>query len=287
MIARLAVAAIALSFVPAASFAQSLDGRLKKFKDTKTVTIAYRTDATPFSFIEKDAKEPAGYSIDLCKRVVSSIEQQIATPGLQVKWVPVTSQTRMDAVVKGEADMECGSTTVTISRMKTVDFSNYIFIDGTGLVTRTEFNARSLADLGGKKIGVIAGTTNEKALSAALKQRVVNATVVPVKSREEAVKKLDAREIDAFASDQLLLLGLATQVKEPKAYQMLDETLSFEPYAITLPRGDSSLRIAVNSALAQIYRGDAVVEIYGKWFGRVGKPTPLLRAAYLLNAIPE
>ena len=286
MLARFTLAAAILALIPAVSGAQALDGRLKKIKDSKSIAIAYRADAMPFSFAEQ-GKEPAGYSIDLCKRVVSSIEQQVGVSPIQVKWVPVTTQTRFDAIAKGEADMECGSSTVTLGRAKTVDFSNYTFIDGTGIVVRTETNARSLADLGGKKIGAISGTTNEKALAAALKARVVNATVVPVKSREDAVKKLDAKEIDAFVSDTLLLIGLAGQVKDAKTLQLLDETLSFEPYAIVLPRNDSGLRNAVNAGLAQVYRGDAVVEIYGKWFSRVGKPTPLLRAVYLLGSIPE
>lgn len=154
-------------------------------------------------------------------------------------------------------------------------------------MARSDFDGRSLADLAGKKIGVVGGTTNEKALAAALKERVVAASVVTLKTREEAVTKLDAREIDAFASDTLLLLGLAGQVKDPKGLALLDESLSFEPYAIALPRGDAALRLAVNSALAQIYRGEAIAEIYGKWFGRLGKPTSLLRAVYMLGAIPE
>jgi ABC-type amino acid transport substrate-binding protein len=286
LLARYALIAIAMAVFPAVSFAQALDGRLKKIKDSKSIAIAYRSDAAPFSFIDQ-GKEPVGYSIDLCKRVVSSIEQQIGAAGLQVKWVPVTTQTRFEAIAKGEADMECGSSTVTLTRMKTVDFSNYIFIDGTGLIVRSELNARSLTDLGGKKIGVVGGTTNEKALAAALKERVVTANVVALKSRDEAAKQLDAKEIDAFASDTLLLLGLAMQVKDPKSLALLDETLSFEPYAITLPRNDSGLRAAVNTGLAQVYRGDAVVELYGKWFGRLGKPTPALRAVYMLGAVPE
>jgi ABC-type amino acid transport substrate-binding protein len=80
--------------------------------------------------------------------------------------------------------MECGASTVTISRMKQVDFSSYIFVDSTGLIARSDLNARSLSDLSGKKIGVIAGTSNESALQRALKERLVTATVVPLKSRE-------------------------------------------------------------------------------------------------------
>ena len=282
---RSVVLAFVVAVVPAFAAAQSTEGRLKKIKDSKTISIAYRTDASPFSFLD-DAKQPAGYSIDLCKRVVASMEQQ-GMPGLQVKWVPVTVQTRFDAVARGEADMECGSSTVTLGRMKQVDFSNYIFIDGTGLLARAEHKASSLADLAGKKIGVIGGTTNESALRNALKDRVVNATVVTLTRREEGLAKLEAGEIDAFASDQLLLLGLGPKAKNPASLAMVDDMLSFEPYGITLPRGESALRIEVNSALARIYRSNAIIDIYGRWFASLGKPPAMLRVMYTLGAIPD
>ena len=99
-----------------------LDGRLKKIADTKTITLAYRTDAAPFSFAD-DKNQPTGYTVDLCKRVATLIEGQLDVKDLQVKWVPVTSQNRFDAVAKGQADLECGASTVTLARMKQVDFS--------------------------------------------------------------------------------------------------------------------------------------------------------------------
>src|SRR5262249_4639829 len=151
---------------------------------------------------------------------VGSLEQQLGVSGVQVKWVPVTTQTRFEAVAKGEADMECGSSSVTLGRMKQVDFSNYIFVDGTAMLTRIEGNARTLADLANKKIGAIAGTTNEAAVRNAPKERLVNATVVTVKTREEGLAKLEAKEIDAFASDQVLLLGMGGKAKDPKSLAM-------------------------------------------------------------------
>jgi ABC-type amino acid transport substrate-binding protein len=66
-----------------------------------------------------------------------------------------------------------------------------------------------MVDLAGKKIGVVGGTTNESALREALKQKVLNATVVTLNARDEGLAKLESKEIDALASDQLLLLALA------------------------------------------------------------------------------
>jgi ABC-type amino acid transport substrate-binding protein len=282
---RTCLAALVLALAPALVAAQPAD-RIKRIKETRTVALAHRTDATPFSFVD-GKKEPVGYSVDLCKRVVGQLEQQLGVPGLKIKWVPVTSQNRFDAVAKGDADMECGSSSVSLARMKIVDFSNFIFVDGTGLLTRSELNARTLADFAGKKIAVISGTTNALAVERALKERLVGATLVPVKAREDGLAKLESKEVDAFASDNVLLLGLGRQAKDAKALMMIDESLSIEPYAIVLPRSDPALRIEVNTALARIYRSQAIGDIYGAWFGSLGKPGPALRAVYGMGAIPE
>ena len=283
---RILLAALVAALLPALAFAQGTDGRLKRIKDTKTIAIAHRTDALPFSFLD-ESKQPTGYSIELCKRVVTLLEQQIGAQGLKIKWVPVTTQNRFDAVAKGDADMECGSSTVTLSRLKQVDFSSYIFVDGTALLARTESNAKTISDLSGKKIGVVAGTSNDKALREALKDRAVTANVVNVATREEGLAKVESGELDALASDQLLLLGLAGKAKNPKALGFVDDSLSFEPYAIALPKGDPALRVEVNTALARIYRSPAIADVYGQWFGQFGKPGPALRAVFVMGAIPE
>ena len=44
------------------------DSRLKSIVDNKTIRIAYRTDATSFSF-KNDKGEPAGFSLELCQLV--------------------------------------------------------------------------------------------------------------------------------------------------------------------------------------------------------------------------
>lgn len=283
---HLAALLFTLFLAPVVGHAQATDGTLKKIKNTKSVAIAYRSDATPFSFVD-ESKQPLGFSIDLCRRVVAAIAQQIGVDGMQIQWVPVTTQDRMEAVEKGKADMECGSTTVTLSRSKRVNFSSYIFVDGTGLLVKTDSKAQRLSDLGGKKIGVVAGTSNEKALNDALKRAVINATVVPVKTRDEGLAMFEAGQLDALASDRTLLLALAPKAKDPKAISLLGEDLSFEPYAIVLPRNDDDFRLAVNAALAQIYRSGDIAGIFRRWFGALGQPGVMLNATYMLGAIPE
>lgn len=261
------------------------ESRLNTIAKTKLIKVAYRTDARPFAFTN-DAKEPTGYSVDLCKLVVSSIEHQLGNSSLKIEWVPVNVETRFSAVMSGKADMECGSSSITLGRFKNVDFSNVIFIESTGLIVGKSANIHTFADLAGKKIAVAAGTTNERAILDTIKQQKIEAALVSVKNGSEAIALLESGQADAFASDKLLLVG--AHLKDPQAFMMLPDDLSFEPYAITLPRGDWAMRLAVNTALADIYRSGLVVSVFRRWFEPVGLQIgPMLRIIYALGSLSE
>ncbi len=270
------VAASAETQVPA-------DSHLKTIIAKKVIRIAYRADARPFAFVN-DAKEPLGYTIDLCKQVTKSIEQQFGLPELKIEWVPVTVETRFSAVAGGKADMECGSSTVTLGRMKEVDFSIFVFVESTGVLVAGASNIHSFAEMTGKKIAVVTGTTNERAVSEQVRVHRLNITLVPVKDRDEGIAALEAGKVEGFASDKLLLAG--AQVKHPETFVMLPEDLSIEQYAITLPRGDWAFRLAVNTGLAQIFRSGRTGEVFERWFFGL-RPGILLGALYTLGGIAE
>jgi ABC-type amino acid transport substrate-binding protein len=259
------------------------DSRLKTIIAKKVIRIAYRADDRPFAFLN-DAKEPLGYSIDLCTQVTKSIGQQFGVPDLKIEWVPVTVETRFSAVASGKADMECGSSTVTLGRMKDVDFSNLIFVESTGVLVTAASHIRAFAEMAGKKIAVVSGTTNERAVNDQIKALNLNVTVVAVKDRDEAIAALEAGKVDGFASDKLLLAG--AQIKHPEALAMLPDDLSIEQYAIVLPRGDWAFRLAVNTGLAQIFRGGKTVDLFERWFFG-SRPGILLEALYALGRISD
>jgi glutamate/aspartate transport system substrate-binding protein len=281
---RLLVLLVTIVCAGQGAFAQGLESRLKQIGETGLVKLAYRSDANPFSFVGANG-EPDGYTVDLCKFVVQSLEGQLNAK-LAIKWVPVDTQNRIDTVASGAADMECGSTTVSFERMAKVDFSSFIFMENTGLVVRTSSGIFSVGDLSGKKIAVIAGTTNESALVKEMRRRQLQTTLVRVKDRREGMAELESGAVDGFASDKLLLIG--AQTADASAYKMLPENLSYEPYAIVLPRGDWAFRIAVDRALSQLYASPQILEIYLKWFAAIGQRPDLLRAAvYIFGTFPD
>jgi glutamate/aspartate transport system substrate-binding protein len=264
--------------------AQILEGRLKQIDESKVVKLAYRTDANPFSFMDPQGR-PDGYTVDLCKFVVHSIELQLNAK-LTIKWVPVDTTSRFDAIAAGLADMECGSSTVSFGRMAKVDFSSFIFMENTGLMVRAKSGISNVGGLNGKRIAVIAGTTNEIAVTKELQRRQLQTSLVQVKDRREGMEALENGTVDGFASDKLLLIG-ALNADAP-SYEVLPENLSYEPYAIALPRGDWAFRIAVNKGLSQLYSSPQILDVYLKWFPESGGNHDLFRSAvYIFGTFPE
>ena len=268
------------------ALAQSAPDTLAKIKAAKSITVAFSPDSLPFSYVETN-NQPAGYSIELCKRVIAALSRVTGVPDLKVNWVVDTVPNRVAIVASGKADLECANTTQSQARLQQVDFSNLIFVDGGGFLVRADSDVNGFGDLAGKSIAVTTGTTTEKRVVATLKARLIDAKIVPVKDGVEGVALLESGAVAAFASDKIKLVGLAAQAKNPKAFALLAEDLSFEPYAFMLPRNDSAFRLEVNRALTQVYLSGEIDQIFAKWLGPLGRPSGLLAAMYLLNAIPE
>jgi len=288
VISKLAVlGALLMVAIPAAPVpGQELDGTLKKVKTSGTLTIGYRESSPPFSFVGSD-KRPAGYSIDLCLHIARAVQKQLGLADLKLAWVPVTPESRIPAVVQGRVDIECGSTTASLSRQEQVDFSLMTFVDGGSLLTLQTSNLRGLGDLAGKRIAVAPGTTTEKSLAEFLRTEFVTVQTVAVKDHAEGLAALESGKVDAYASDRGILVGLAIQTGNPKRFGIADFLFSYEPYGFMVRRNDAAFRLVVNRALAELYRSGQVADIFSRWLGAFGKPSPALAAMYRLNALPE
>ena len=162
------------------------------------------------------------------------------------------------------------------------------FVTGGSLLSLADSKVNALADVAGKSMAVVTGTTSEAALRSALTKNLIDAKVVAVASREEAMKQLDARQVVAFASDQIVLIGQMMQSADPKKYSLAHELFSYEPYAFVVRRDDSDFRLVADRALAQVFRTGQIEQVYGRWFGQAGiKPSPVLSAMYALQSLPE
>jgi ABC-type amino acid transport substrate-binding protein len=233
-------------------------------------------------------KRPVGYSIDLCMNIASAVQQQLGLANLKLNWVPVTAENRIDMVAQGKVDIECSTTTASLSRQERVDFSLMTFVDGGSLMSIANVNlGTGLNDLTDKRIAVIPGTTTEKALNEFLKKQFITVQMVRVKDHAEGIAAIEGGKADAFASDRGILIGLALTSKDPKRFALANLLFSYEPYGFMVRRNDAAFRLAVNRAIAGLYRSGGTIPIYERWFAAFGKPSEAIQAMYLLNGLPE
>jgi len=263
--------------------AKELTGTLQQIKKTGKIKIGYRDAQPPLSFLDKAGK-PAGYTIDLCEQIVEEAGKAVGAE-LTVEYVPVTVENRFDSLVNNQIDMLCGSTTRTISRGEVVDFTQLTFVTGASFMTLKGTKLRN--NFSGKKLGVLKDTTTVTELNSLLQEVQTGAEVILFDTTEEAMRALVKKQIDAFAADQVVLVGLAIGSGTPSQFSVLPELFSYEPFALAVRRNDADFRLVADRVIADLYRSKEILKIYEKWFGKFGQMSPAFDAMIMLNSLPE
>jgi polar amino acid transport system substrate-binding protein len=241
-----------------------------RIQKTGTITAGARKDAIPFGYVNSQGKW-VGYSIDMLELIRKEAEQRLGKP-IKLKLVEVNPQNRLEKIKSGAIDIECGSTTFTWKRENEVDFSVSYFANGTQLLVKKGSELDAIETLARKRIGVIANTTNE----SVIKTQQPAAILVKVKDRQEGLQKLEAGEIDGFASDGITLEGLRKQAKNGGNLTIVPQyPYAYESYACVLPQDDSKWRDLVNYSLVRFMEGivsdqQRAVTILDRWFGDTG-----------------
>jgi len=260
-------------------------GALDRIRQEKTIRIAYREDAPPFSY-KNSIGEPAGFIVDLCRAVAKKLTDQLQLSALNVIYVPVTSANRFDAIEHSKADLLCEPTSATLSRRELVDFSIATYVDGASLMIRAD-GPRDLQAMSGRKIGVLDNTTTKEVLRDTLKSIGISADIVLAKTHSEGLRMLEQGTISAYFADRDILVSLVSNAKTPGKLAVANNYLTVEPYALALSRGDDDFRLAVDRALSHIYRSGEIGPIFEHNFSSHVTESPLLRELYLISGLPD
>ncbi len=288
-----AVAALAV-FAAVPAGAQELTGTLKKIKDSGTITIGHRETSIPFSYLN-EKQQPIGYSMDICAVVVEEVKKELGLAELAVKYNPVTPQTRIPLMANGTIDIECGSTTNTLTRQKQVSYAPVTFITGTKLLVKKSAKVKSYRDLKNKTVVVTQGTTNERIIKALSDKENLNIRFLNAKDHGESFLTVESGRAVAFSMDDILLYGLIAKAKSPKDFEVVGDYLSYDPYGMMYRKNDEDFGLVVRRAIGRLMASGDIVKIYNKWFldklpsgETMGVPmSPLLKAAFTLQALPE
>ncbi|CAG2140869.1 amino acid ABC transporter substrate-binding protein [Cupriavidus numazuensis] len=261
------IMALCLAISAGLAFAQepiALSGTLKKAKETGALTIGYRESSLPFSYLNQ-IRRPIGYSIEICKAIVQTAGNEVGRE-LAINWVPVTSETRMEAMTSGKIDLECGSTTRNAERQQRVSFSPVIFVAGTKLLVPHGSPIRTFRDLKGKTVVATAGTTNADAIERLSTRFNLGITLIRARDHADAFEVLRHGGADAYAGDDVLLYGFLAKYGLGKKYDVTRDFLSYDPYGIMLRKDDPQFATVVDKAVRDLITTGELERLYKQWF---------------------
>lgn len=245
--------------------AQSLEGTLKKVKETGTITIGHRDSSIPLSYLD-DKLQPIGFSIELCKHVVEAVKAKLGMPNLSVKYNPVTSATRLPLVANGTVDIECGSTANMTSRQQQVGFSYTFFVPQFKWITRTNNNIKSADDLRGKTVAVTAGTNTALFVNKLNNDGKLGMTIMQGKDHAESFLLVETGRASAWMEDDILIAGFRANAKNPADFKLLDKSYPSDPYALMIRKDDQQFKALVDDTLARLMRSGEFEKLYTQWF---------------------
>jgi len=255
----LAVALAAATLSPARA------GMLDTVRASQEIVVAHRDSSVPFSYLDQNAR-PVGYAMDICLKIVDAVKRELGLPALAVRYVSVTSASRIGVIAGGKAALECGSTTNNAARRKEVAFTIPHFISAVRLLVRADSGYQSLDALAGRRVAATAGTTTVPTLRRLNAEHDLRMTVVEATDHAQAYALVESGKVDAFALDDVLLYGLRANAARPASYQVVGKAMSIEPYAIMLPPGDAAFKKVVDQEMRRLIASGEIQQIYRRWF---------------------
>jgi len=280
---QLILTCLMLSLAATAANAEDLTGTLKRIKETGIITVGHRESSIPFSYYDEN-QNVIGYSQEYTNRIVEAVKKELNMPNLKVKYLPITSKTRIPLLQNGSYDIECGSTTNNESRQRQVAFSNTIYITGTRFLVNKNKNIQDIADLKGKNVVTTSGTTSEIMLNKANNTQKLAMRLITPKDHGDAFRTLESGRAVAFLMDDALLAGERSRAADPSKWVIVGKPLSFEAYGCMLRKDDPQFKTLVDKTIADIQTSGEAENLYTKWFAQ---PVPPKGANMNLELSPE
>jgi ABC-type amino acid transport substrate-binding protein len=267
LIARCGFAVLAAALLQPALAGSVLD----RIRSTGTVVIAHRESSVPFSFVGPD-RQPVGYAVDLCLKVVDALRRKLALPDLNTRFVMVTPANRIAMIEEGKADLECGSTTNNAERRQKVAFTVPHYIAGARYLVRADSPIEVIRDFKGRTLVSTQGTTPLKAVARANSEYLLGIQLVEAPDHARAVDMVAAGDADGFVMDDVLLYGLVASRPDAARFKVVGKFLTIEPLAIMLSRSDPEFKKLVDDEMKRLIQAREAHAVYERWFQKPIQP---------------
>lgn len=285
-LALIVISLTGLQAVGSAAFAQS-QGTLQKIKDSGVMNLGGRDASFPFSYKVSAEGDPIGFSADLCAKVVEAVKTRLGMPNLKVQYTIVTPTNRIALVQNGTVDLECSTTTNTTARAQQVEFAPTHFVGSIAAAVKTTAGIGNLAQLDGKTVATVTGSTSIQLLRAYRRNEKVELKEVSGKDIAETFLMFSSDRAAAMILEDVQLAGLIARSERPGDFKILDERLRDEPYGFMFRKDDPQFKALVDETLARVMKSGEINEIYAKWFAKPVPPAGVNLNFPMSNALRE
>jgi glutamate/aspartate transport system substrate-binding protein len=263
----LTTAALIAGFGLVAGAHADTSSRLDRIKQSGTISLGYPTSSLPFAYLDNEQK-PVGYSVEICQHIADHLKTALGMPALNIRYVPVTSATRLPLLTNGTIDLECGNTTNTIERHKFVSFSPTTFVAKVVLLARKDsgLNANDPAAFSGKTISSLAGGLDFQVIQQISNQQHLNIAVLPVNDAASSFLSVKTGRAAAVSTDDGIAYGLVATSGQAQDYVIGTKPMMVAPYGIVEPKDDPRFKQAVDGAVLDLIKSKQIYAIYDKWF---------------------
>lgn len=217
-----------------------------------TITAGTQSDQPPFAVAAQGGARPEGFAIDLA-------EESARRLGLKIEYKITNLPGILAGLSAGQYDMGVAGVGATEERKRNVDFIKPFYWSYTAVLTKAEATQGALTDFGGKKIGVVAGSVQEKFATT----RIPGAVVAQFKDQPSAIAQLLSGGIDAF------VVGGADAeeyVEREKALKIAAEGESLQGTAFPVRKGSVALVRALDTKIDEMIADGTYMRLYQKWF---------------------
>ena len=258
MLSGIAVAAIAVIGLAQAANADALDDIKKSGK----IRIAVDLGVPPYGMTD-DKMQATGSDIETAKLLA-------ADWGLQFEHVPTTGAARIPSLQTGKADLVISTLSITPERAKVIDFSKGYAVLRTVIAAPKNVTLKSMADLDGKTVGTVRGTTHDTQLT---KEGPKGMKLVRYEDDATEAQAFLSGQVDIFSTAELLVAPI--DKKNPARQVEVKFVLDTFKLAIGVKKDEKRLLEEVDKWIATNLKNGKLDAIYKKYHGN-GLPDVIL-----------
>lgn len=248
---RFVVAGIA-ALAATAGAAEAQEGRLAQVKQRGALLCPAHNGSLPgFAEIIDDGNWK-GFDVDMCRVFATAV---FGTHEGHLELVPISWAQRWPLLQSGELDVVIKQSGWTQSRDTELGFNlSRPYIIGTfQVLTHTNLNAGSIADLDGGSICAPTGSTNERFIADYAKSHNLSLEIVSYDKWEEMLAAFYENRCDGVVSTATSLSLARMNAHDPSLYELLPDVVALEAQSWIFKDNDDQWMDIANWVLSALW----------------------------------